>query len=158
MIAWRNRPQGGLQGPFRLGIPTLLLLTSGGRPPALASLLWRPRVADRSQKAAFAAPFATVHEAKLSEPQQPVGASIPLPLDYQLIGFDPNSAGVARSIRERFLGEEAFFTSRYAGPMVDRSRKGDYGVARDRLVALKGDRLHPTPPACVIADYAAQRT
>jgi len=156
MIAWRNRPQGGLQGPFSLGILMVLLLTGEVGQQDLAAVLSRQSVVDRSQKAAFAAPFATVHEAKLSEPQQPVGASIPLPLDYQLIGFDPNSAGVARSIRERFLGEEAFFTSRYAGPMVDRSRKGDYGVARDRLVALKGDRLQPRPPADVIADDGGQ--
>ncbi|TMJ36124.1 MAG: hypothetical protein E6G86_19070, partial [Alphaproteobacteria bacterium] len=71
---------------------------------------------------------------------------MPLQLDYQLVGFDPNSANVANSIRERFLGEETFFASRYAGPMVDRSRKGDYGVARDRLIALKGDRLNPARP------------
>ncbi len=35
------------------------------------------------------------------------------------------------------------------GPMIDRSRKGDYGVMRksDRSVALKGDRLKPVVEA-----------
>src|SRR6478672_12162961 len=39
--------------------------------------------------------------------------------------------------------------------MVDRSRKGDYGVARDRLMALKGDRLKPGRPADVADDTPA---
>src|SRR5262249_15278365 len=84
--------------------------------------------------------------------------SIPLPLGFKLIGFDPNDPGVTGSIRERFLGEEAFFASPYAGPMVDRSRKGDYGVAGngDRLIALKGDRLKSAPPAAVIPDQKQQ--
>jgi Cell Wall Hydrolase len=157
MVAARNRPEGGgLQAPFGLSILMLLLLTSEVADQDLAAVLSRQPIVDRSQKAAFASPFATVHEANLTEPQQPVGASIPLPLDYQLIGFDPNGANVARSIRERFLGEETFFTSRYAGPMVDRSRKGDYGLARDRLVALKGDRLNPARPADVVPDEERQ--
>src|SRR5262249_16421191 len=81
-----------------------------------------------------------------------------VPLDFKLIGFDPNDPGVTGSIRERFLGEEAFFASPYAGPMVDRSRKGDYGVAGngDRLIALKGDRLKSAPPAAVIPDQKQQ--
>jgi Cell Wall Hydrolase len=147
MVASRNRPKGGLQAPFGLGILILLLLTGEVGHQDLAAVIAREPIVDRSQKAAFASPFGTVHEAKFSAPQPPAGASIPLPLDYQLIGFDPNSAGVAGSIRERFLGEETFFASPYAGPMVDRSRKGDYGVARDRLIVLKGDRLNPARPA-----------
>ena len=63
MVAWRNRPQGGLQGPFSLGILTLLLLTSEVGHQDLAAVLSRQSVVDRSQKAAFAAPFATIHEA-----------------------------------------------------------------------------------------------
>jgi Cell Wall Hydrolase len=154
MVASRNRPEGGLQAPFGLGILMLLLLTSEVGHLDLAAVLTRQPVVDRTQKASFASPFGTVHEAKFSAPQQP--ASIPLPLDHQLIGFDPNSASVARSIRERFLGEETYFASRYAGPMVDRSRKGDYGVARDRLIALKGDRLKPERPADVVPDEERQ--
>jgi Cell Wall Hydrolase len=154
MVASRNRPEGGLQAPFGLGILMLLLLTSEVGDQDLAAVLSRQPIVDRSQKTAFASPLGTVHEANFSEPQEP--ASIPLPLDYQLIGFDPNGASVARSIRERFLGEETFFTSRYAGPMVDRSRKGDYGVGRDRLLALKGDRLTPNRPADVVPDEERQ--
>ena len=156
MVASRNRPEGALQAPFGLGILMLLLLTSEVGDQDLAAVLSRQPIVDRSQKTAFASPLGTVHEANFSEPQQPVGASIPLPLDYQLIGFDPNGASVARSIRERFFGEETFFTSRYAGPMVDRSRKGDYGVARDRLLALKGDRLESTRSADVVPDDERQ--
>src|SRR5262249_57944863 len=111
-----------------------------------AAVIAREPIVDRAQKAAFASPFGTVHEAKFSASQPSAKASIPLPLDYQLIGFDPNSVGGAGSVRERFPGEETFFTSPYAGPMVDRSRKGDYGVARNRLIALKGDRLKAAGP------------
>src|SRR5262245_46826114 len=156
MVASRNRPEGGLQAPFGLGILMLLLLTSEVGHQDLAAVLSRQPIVDRSQKASFASPIGTVHEANVTEPQGPVRASIPLSLDYQLIGVDPNGASVARSIRERFLGEETFFTSRYAGPMVDRSRKGDYGVARDRLLALKGDRLKPSSPADVVPDEERQ--
>ena len=155
MVASRNRPKGDLQSPFGLGILMLLLLTSEVGHQDLAVALSRQPIVDRSQKTAFAAPVGTVHEANFTEPEQRVGASIPLPLDYQLIGFDPNGASVARSIRERFL-EETFFTSRYAGPMVDRSRKGDYGAGRDRLLALKGDRLKPREPADVAPDEDRQ--
>jgi Cell Wall Hydrolase len=150
MVASRNRPQGGRQIPFGLGILMLLLLTSEVGQGDLAAVAARQPIVDRSQKAAFASPFGTIHEAKFTPPPQPDGISIPLRLDYQLVGFDPNSASVANSIRERFLGEETFFASPYAGPMVDRSRKGDYGVARDRLIALKGDRIKPARPVDAI--------
>src|SRR5262245_13911541 len=151
MVASRNGPEGGRQIPFGLAFLTLLLLTSEVGQADLAAVTAREPIVDRTQKAAFAAPFATIHEAKFSPPQQP--ASIPLPLDYQLIGF--NRSGAGDSIRQRFLGEETFFTSLYAGPMVDRSRKGDYGVTRDRLIALKGDRLQPARPVDAIADERA---
>jgi Cell Wall Hydrolase len=153
MVASRNRPEGGLGTPFGLGILMLLLLSSEVGRQDLAALLARQPVVDRSQKAAFASPFGTIHEAKFSVAHA-MGDSIPLPLDFKLIGFDPNDPGVTGSIRERFLGEEAFFASPYAGPMVDRSRKGDYGVAGrdDRLIALKGDRLRPAPPTAVMPD------
>jgi hypothetical protein len=147
MVASRNRPKGGLQAPFGLGILTLLLMTGEVGHQDLTAVMAREPVVDRLQKAAFASPFGTFHEAKFSAPQSSAGASIPLTLDYQLIGFNPNSAGGAGSIRERFPGEETFFTSPYAGPMVDRSRKGNYGVAGDRLTALKGDRLKAGRPA-----------
>src|SRR6516164_9400732 len=66
--------------------------------------------------------------------------------------------GVSGSIRERFLGEEALFASPYAGPMVDRSRKGDYGVAGggDRLIALKSDRLRSAPTTEVMPNAKPQ--
>jgi hypothetical protein len=157
MVASRNRPEGGLGTPFGLGVLMLLLLSSEVGHQDLAALLARQPVVDRSQKAAFASPFGTIHEAKFRVASA-AGDSIPLPLDFKLIGFDPNDPGVTGSIRERFLGEEAFFASPYAGPMVDRSRKGDYGVAGngDRLIVLKGDRLKSAPPAAVIPDQKQQ--
>jgi len=146
MVASRIRPEGGLGTPFGLGVLMLLLLSSEVGQQDLAALIARQPVVDRSQKAAFASPFGTIHEAKFSVADA-MGDSIPLPLDFKLIGFDPNDPGVTGSIRERFLGDEASFASPYAGPMVDRSRKGDYGVAGsgDRLIAFKGDRLKPSP-------------
>jgi hypothetical protein len=158
MVASRNGPKGGLQAPFGLGILTLLLLTGEVGHQDLAAVIAREPIVDRLQKAAFASPFGTVHEAKFSAPQSSAGASIPLPLDYQLIGFDPNGAGGAGSVRERFPGEETFFSSPYAGPMVDRSRKGNYGVAGDRLIALKGDRLKAGRPAEVVDEERASIT
>jgi len=151
MVAARNRPKGGLQTPFGLGILTLLLLTGEVGHQDLAAVLAREPIVERSQKAAFASLSGTVHEATLSAPPQPAGVSIPLPLDYQVIEFNPNNAGGAGPIRERFPGQETFFASPYAGPMVDRSRKGNYGIAGDRLIALKGDRLKAAP-ATEIAD------
>ncbi len=157
MVASRIRPEGGLGTPFGLGVLMLLLLSSEVGQQDLAALIARQPVVDRSQKAAFASPFGTVHEAKFSVADA-MGDSIPLPLDFKLIGFDPNDPGVTGSIRERFLGDEASFASPYAGPMVDRSRKGDYGVAGsgDRLIAFKGDRLKPPPATEVMPNAEPQ--
>ena len=157
MVASRIRPEGGLGTPFGLGVMMLLLLSSEVGQQDLAALIARQPVVDRSQKAAFASPFGTIHEAKFSVAQA-MGDSIPLPLDFKLIGFDPNDPGVTGSIRERFLGDEASFASPYAGPMVDRSRKGDYGVAGsgDRLIALKSDRLKPSPATEVMPNAQPQ--
>ena len=157
MVASRNRPEGGLGTPFGLGLLMLLLLSSEVGQQDLAALIARQPVVDRAQKAAFASPFGTVHEAKFSVADA-TGDSIPLPLDFKLIGFDPNDPGVTGSIRERFLGDEASFASPYAGPMVDRSRKGDYGVAGsgDRLIALKSDRLKPSPATEVMPNAQPQ--
>ncbi len=157
MVASRIRPEGGLGTPFGLGVLMLLLLSSEVGQQDLAALIARQPVVDRSQKAAFASPFGTIHEAKFSVADA-MGDSIPLPLDFKLIGFDPNDPGVTGSIRERFLGDEASFASPYAGPMVDRSRKGDYGVAGsgDRLIAFKGDRLKPSPATDVMRNAEPQ--
>ena len=158
MVASRNRPEGGLGTTFGLGVLMLLLLSSEVGQQDLAALIARQPVVDRAQKAAFASPFGTIHEAKFSVADA-TGDSIPLPLDFKLIGFDPNDPGVTGSIRERFLGDEASFASPYAGPMVDRSRKGDYGVAGsgDRLIALKSDRLKPPPGTEVMPSTQPQR-
>ncbi|MBV8420413.1 MAG: cell wall hydrolase, partial [Hyphomicrobiales bacterium] len=93
MVASRNRPEGGLGTPFGLGVLMLLLLSSEVGQQDLAALIARQPVVDRSQKAAFASPFGTVHEAKFSVADA-TGDSIPLPLDFKLIGFDPNDPGV----------------------------------------------------------------
>ncbi|MEA2950229.1 MAG: hypothetical protein QOI40_5559, partial [Alphaproteobacteria bacterium] len=142
MAASRNRPKGGLRAPFGLGVLTLLLLPSEVGHQDLASRILRQQpVVERSQKAAFASPFGTIHEARFIIPQ-PVGTVIPPLPDYTLAALDPNNADITGSIR--MPGKDV----PQAGPMVDRSRKGDYGIARkdDRLVALKGDRLKPASP------------
>jgi Cell Wall Hydrolase len=170
MVASRNRPEGGLRAPFGLGVLILLLLPSGVGQQDLAALIARqePMAVDRSQKGAFASTFGTIHEATLSMPR-PLGAMIPPSLGYTLVGLDPNNADITGSIRERVLAEGGMRT----GPMVDRSRKGDFGVVRrddraaalkgdfgvargdDRATALKGDRLKPLP--AMEADDAPQQ-
>jgi spore germination cell wall hydrolase CwlJ-like protein len=147
MVVSRDRPEGGLRAPFGLGVLLLLMLPSEVGYQDLAAFLARqPPMVDRSQKAAFASPFGTIHEAKLTLPR-PVGASVPPSLDYTLIALDPSNAEVTGSIRERILGEGATL----GGPVVDRSRKNDYGSFEKggvRSAGLKGDRLtSAAPPA-----------
>jgi spore germination cell wall hydrolase CwlJ-like protein len=151
IIASRDGPEGGLATPFSLGVMFLLLLSSEVGYQDLAALLERtPPAIDRTHKAAVASPFGTIHEVKFVMPR-PLGASIPSNLGYTLAGLDPNNADITGSIRERVLGEAAFFAPSYTGPVVDRSGKGDYGAARmaDRPITHKGDRLSPTPQAQV---------
>ena len=127
MVASRNGPEGGLRTPFGLGVMMLLLLTGEVGNQDLAALISRQPVVDRAQKTAFASTFGTIHEAKFTIPQ-PVGASIPPSFGYALAALDSGNAELAGSIRERLLGESAFYASPYGGPVVDRSRKGDYLV------------------------------
>ncbi len=136
MVASRERPKGGLQAPFGLGVLLLLLLPSEVGYQDLAAFLARqPSVVDRTLKGGFASPFGTIHEARLVMPR-PVGAAVPTTLDYALVGLDPNNADITGAIRERILGESVV----NAGPMVDRSGKGDYRADKDdRRIALKGD-------------------
>src|SRR5215510_9967033 len=99
MVVSRDRPEGGLRAPFGLGVLLLLMLPSEVGYQDLAAFLARqPPMVDRSQKAAFASPFGTIHEAKLTLPR-PVGASVPPSLDYTLIALDPSNAEVTGSIR-----------------------------------------------------------
>src|SRR5262249_3920808 len=102
----------------------------------------QPQSVERTHKGALASTFGTIHEARLSLPQ-PVGAFIPPTLGYTLATLDPGNVEITGAIRERLLGEGAL----PGGAIVDRSRKGDFGVARagDRVVAHKGDRLKPAP-------------
>ena len=83
----------------------MLLQTSEVGYQDLAALIARqPPVVERLQKAAFASPFGTIHEAKFSIPR-PIGAAIPPTLGYALVGLDPSKADITGSIRERILGE-----------------------------------------------------
>ena len=55
-------------------------------------------------------------------------------------GSIPADADVTGSLRERlFGGEGAFYANPYAGPVIDRTRKGDYGVA-PRMIAASRSR------------------
>src|SRR5262249_9362853 len=127
MVASRNRSKGGLQAPFGLGVVILVLLSGGVGDYDLATSAAAPPIIDRTQKTAFASTFGPIHAATFSLPR-PVAASIPPPpLGYTLAGLDPGTTSAAGAIRERFLGEDGFRASSYAGPVFDRSRKGDYG-------------------------------
>jgi hypothetical protein len=152
MAASRNRPEGGLRAPFGLGVLILLLLTSEVGYQDLAALLARQQPAiERMQKAAFASPFGTIHETRFNFPQ-PIGASIPPTLDVTLVAHDQSDiTGSIRAIAKDVAG---------AGPVVDRSGKGDYGIARsgDRVIALKGDRLQSAPPNQIAQEVAPRRS
>jgi hypothetical protein len=132
------------------------------------SLLARQEpVAVRLQKASLASPFGTIHEAMYTMPR-PLGATIPSSYGYALAGLDPNNADITGSIRERVLGEAAMLTNLSTGPVIDRSRKGDFGGIRagdfgatrkgDRLVTAKTDPVTPQPEADVVAAPAAETT
>lgn len=154
MVASRNKPEGGLRTSLGLGVMMLLALPSEVGYQDLATLLTRQPVVNRAQKTAFASAFAITHEAPYNLPE-PVGASIPVPPGYILAGLDPGRVDATGSLRQRQLGgESAFYADPYAGPVIDRTRKGDYGVAakNDRRVALKGDRLKARPQGEVAPD------
>ena len=138
MATSRDRPEGGLTAPLGLGVLLLLMLPSEVGNQDLAALLARQPVVDRSRKTAFASAFGTTHDAKFSMPQS-FGATIPPRMALTLAGLDPASADVTGSIRERLLSEAAT----PGGPVIDRARKGDYGIAPivGRSLALKGDLL-----------------
>ncbi len=154
MVASRNKPEGGLRTSLGLGVMMLLALPSEVGYQDLATLLTRQPVVNRAQKTAFASAFAITHEAPYNLPE-PVGASIPVPPGYMLAGLDPGRVDATGSLRQRQRGgESAFYADPYAGPVIDRTRKGDYGVASkdDRRVALKGDRLKARPQGEVAPD------
>jgi hypothetical protein len=154
MVASRNKPEGGLRTSLGLGVMMLLALPSEVGYQDLATLLTRQPVVNRAQKTAFASAFAITHEAPYNLPE-PVGASIPVPPGYILAGLDPGRVDATGSLRQRQRGGEgAFYADPYAGPVIDRTRKGDYGVASkdDRRVALKGDRLKAPPQGEVAPD------
>jgi len=166
MVASRNGPEGGLRAPLGLGLLMLLLLPSEVAHQDLASLLARQEpIAERLQKASLVSPFGTIHEAMYTMPR-PLGATIPSSYGYALAGLDPNNADITGSIRERVLGEAAMLTNLSAGPVIDRSRKGDFGGIRagdfgatrkgDRLVTAKVDPVALQPEATVAAAPAAE--
>ena len=165
MVALRNRWEGDLKRPFRLGILMLLLLPREAGYQDLAALISRePPATERAQKASFTSPFGTIHQAKLSMPQ-PVGTTVPPSFGYTLVGLDPNSADITGSIRERLLGEEVMLAGRDGAlvarpvlPTIDRSHKGDYGGVRmsAAAAAVKGDRLKIAPSQDVAPEQIAR--
>src|SRR5437764_6562951 len=137
-------PEGGLRASFVLGMLMLLLVPSEVGYQDLAAFTARqPALVDRAQKAAFASAMGTIHEATLSLSRS-LGTAAPEALDYTLVGLDPRPGEIAGSIRERILGGSVVL----GGPALDRSRKGDYGLAarNDASAARKTDRLKPILP------------
>ena len=164
MVASRNRSEGGLKAPFGLGVLMLLLLPGEVGYQDLAALISRqPPLMERpqperTQRAALTSPFGTIHAAKLDLPR-PVGAAIPQSYGYALAALNSQSADVTGSIRQRALGDETMLARPPAGPLIDRSRKGDYGgvYKSDRVVGLKGDRLKPNALATATRDDDRER-
>jgi spore germination cell wall hydrolase CwlJ-like protein len=107
-----------------------------------------PGTIERTQRAAFASPFGTIHQAKLDLPR-PIGATIPASYAYVQAELDPNDADITGSIRHRVLGETAMLTRAARAVVVDRSHKGDFRSDRkgDQVVGRKGDRLTLNAPA-----------
>ena len=138
MATSRERPEGGLAAPLSLGVLLLLMLPSEVGDQDLAALLARQPAVDRAKKTAFASASGNTQDAKFSMPQS-FGATIPSRVALTLAGLDPASGDVTGSIRERLFSE----TAAPGGPVIDRTRKGDYGVAQivGRSLALKGNLL-----------------
>jgi spore germination cell wall hydrolase CwlJ-like protein len=151
MVASAKRPGGSLRAPFALGILMLLLLPSEVGYQDLAALIAHQPLVDRTLKAAFGSPrptfaslFGTIHDTKFSVPR-PLGAMIEPPAEYALASFDARYFEPAGSLRERWLGDSPMEMAPQPGHAVDRTRKGDYGFAREfDRVARKGDRLKPS--------------
>ena len=147
MVASANRPQRGLRAPFALGILMLLLLPSEiGHRELATSTPYQPPLVDRTLKAAFASPFGPIHEATFNGPR-PLGASIEPAAAYTLAALDSRDVETTASMRERWIDPDAQMAPSGAGAqLVDRRRKGDYGIAREfDRVARKGDRLKAKP-------------
>jgi spore germination cell wall hydrolase CwlJ-like protein len=144
MVVSANRAPRGLRAPFALGILILLLLPSEVGYQDLAALIAHQPLVNRTLKAAFASPFGTIHDAKFSMPR-PLGAMIEPSPEYALASFDARYFEPAGSLRERWRGDSPMEMAPQAGHAVDRTRKGDYGLAREfDRAARKGDRLKPS--------------
>jgi hypothetical protein len=142
MVAWRKGSKGGLQAPFGFAVLLLLSLPSEVAHQDLAAPAAGEPVVNRAQKTAFAS-IAGI-DAKFGAP--PVAAVSPA-RGLTLAALDP-PANPAGPIGGRF-SDETFLARFYPDPVIDRSRKGDYGG--ERQVALKGDRLKPTTSAAPAA-------
>jgi len=157
MVIACDRSEGAFKAPCGLGILMFLLLPAQIGGQDLATLIaGRPTVIERPQRAAFASPFGTIHQAKLDLPR-PIGATIPASYAYVQAELDPNDADVTGSIRHRVLSETAMLTRSAKAVVVDRSHKGDFGGERkgDHVVGRKSDRLTLNAPPVSAAEAAA---
>ena len=67
MLVSLGRPKGGLAAPFGFGVLALLLLPGdAGQQDVLRLMERQPPVAERAQKAAFAAPFGTMYQQRFA--------------------------------------------------------------------------------------------
>src|SRR5262245_37390678 len=173
MVAWRNRPKGGIAAPFGLGILACVLMPHEIGYQELAAFIARQApVAERGQSHGIASPFGTIHARTLNLPR-PISAALPVSLSYALSGLDSTNAEITGSIRERLLRDVVAIEvapSMSAGVTIERRIKGDRLapprpdeepalVAQERR-ARKGDRLvartpsEPDEPAVAMAPAA----
>jgi spore germination cell wall hydrolase CwlJ-like protein len=141
MLVSLGRPKGGLAAPFGFGVLALLLLPGdAGQQDAVTLMQRQPTVAERAHKAAFAAPFATMHQQQFASADP---AAMPIPTGFTLVGLNPDDStrfGPASRANEK--------GSAPANPqMVDRSSKGDFAAhpKGSRVTSAKADRIKSEP-------------
>jgi hypothetical protein len=125
MAASRVRLMGASSAPlFCFGAFFLALMPTSVGYQDLAALAQRASVAQHWRDSMIASPFGTIERATISY-ARPIGTSIPRPLGYQLVNFDPDETGNTgwRFDAPLNAGTPAPETVQY--PTVNRRLKGD---------------------------------
>ena len=122
MVALRTRPKGTRSVSFGLSAVCVALMpTSVGYQDLAALLSQQPSFAQHVRDHLIASPFGTIERATFSY-VRPIGTSMPEPLGYQTVNFDPSSLDRSSFQVDAPLnapGPELEY------PTVNRARKGD---------------------------------